>query len=92
MTAQVFSRFLSLLAAEQAEQEAILKERLSTWTLDRLKAEGYCLTHLSAFWLQAQQFGRPAAVFLLGPGMTLPESRFEYGLSFQIFYSGLTQG
>jgi hypothetical protein len=40
--------------------------------------EGYCLTGLSAFWLQANQFGRPVAAFLLGPGRALPEHRFEY--------------
>ena len=75
-----------MLAAEQAEEEAILKERLSTWTLDRLKAEGYCLTHLSAFWLRANQFGRPVAVFLLGPGKALPDHRFEYATaSFSVY-------
>jgi hypothetical protein len=71
--------FLGLLAAEQAEDEAILKERLSSWSLARLKEEGYCLTGLSAYWLQANQFGRPVAAFLLGPGRALPEHRFEYG-------------
>jgi len=39
----------SLLTAEQAEDEAALKERLSNWTLNRLKEEGYCLAGLSAF-------------------------------------------
>jgi hypothetical protein len=69
--------FLNLLAAEQAEDEAILKERLSSWTIDRLKEEGYCLTGLSAFWLEASQFGRPVASFLMGPGIVLPDHRFE---------------
>jgi len=72
------ARFLELLAAEQAEDEIVLKERLSTWSLARLKEEGYCLTGLSAFWLQANQFGRPVAAFLMGPGRALPEHRFEY--------------
>ncbi|KAF9460474.1 P-loop containing nucleoside triphosphate hydrolase protein [Collybia nuda] len=72
-------RFLGLLDAEQVEDEAILKERLSSWSLGRLRAEGYCLTGLSAYWLQANQFGRPVASFLLGPGMTLPEHRFDNG-------------
>jgi hypothetical protein len=57
-------RFLSLLAAEQAEDEAVLKERLSNWTLNRLKEEGYCLAGLSTFWLQANQFGLPVTSFL----------------------------
>ena len=39
--------------------------------------EGYCLTGLAAYWLQANQFGRPVAAFLLGPGLVLPEHRFE---------------
>ncbi|RDB23511.1 Regulator of nonsense transcripts 1 [Hypsizygus marmoreus] len=72
-------RFLELLAAEQAEDEAVLKERLSSWPLARLKDEGYCLTGLSAYWLQANQFGRPVASFLLGPGLALPEHKFENG-------------
>ncbi|EPQ55806.1 P-loop containing nucleoside triphosphate hydrolase protein [Gloeophyllum trabeum ATCC 11539] len=71
--------FLPLLDAEQKEDEAILKERLSNWPLDRLKEEGYCLTGLSAFWLKATQFGRPVAAFLLGPGIALPDHRFDNG-------------
>ncbi|KAH7911786.1 P-loop containing nucleoside triphosphate hydrolase protein [Hygrophoropsis aurantiaca] len=72
-------RFLPLLDSEQAEDEAVLRERLSTWTLGRLKEEGYCLTNLSAYWLDTPQFGRPVASFLLGPGIVLPEHRFENG-------------
>jgi hypothetical protein len=60
------------------EGEAVLRERLSSWTLDRLKEEGYCLTGMAAFWLEATQFGRPVASFLLGPGLALPDHRFEY--------------
>jgi len=30
--------------------------------------EGYCLTGISAFWLQANQFGCPVVSFLLGAG------------------------
>jgi hypothetical protein len=64
----VFQNFklarFSLLAAEQAEDEAVLKEPLSNWTLNRLKEEGYCLAGLSAFWLQANQFGLPVTSFL----------------------------
>ncbi|KAF8627603.1 hypothetical protein AX17_006174 [Amanita inopinata Kibby_2008] len=71
--------FLPLLAAEQAEEEAVLKERLSGWPLDRLHEEGYCLTGVSAYWLQATQFGRPVASFALGPGVVLPDHRFENG-------------
>jgi len=36
------------------------------------------MTGLSAYWLKANQFGRPVAAFLLGPGINLPESKFEY--------------
>ncbi|KAJ7147397.1 P-loop containing nucleoside triphosphate hydrolase protein [Mycena filopes] len=70
-------RFTEMLEAEQQESEAVLKERLSTWSLTRLQEEGYCLTGLSAFWLDENQFGRPVASFLLGPGLALPEHRFE---------------
>lgn len=67
-----------MLDAEQAEDEAVLKERLSSWSLGRLKEEGYCLAGMAAFWLETTQFGRPVASFLLGPGLTLPDHRFEY--------------
>ena len=33
-----------------------------------LEEEGYCLAGISAFWLQANQFSRPVASFLLGAG------------------------
>ncbi|KAJ7073280.1 P-loop containing nucleoside triphosphate hydrolase protein [Mycena belliarum] len=72
-------RFMAMLEAEQQEDEAVLKERLSTWSLNRLQEEGYCLTGLSAYWLQESQFGRPVASFLLGPGLALSEHRFENG-------------
>ncbi|KZT23060.1 P-loop containing nucleoside triphosphate hydrolase protein [Neolentinus lepideus HHB14362 ss-1] len=72
--------FLPLLDAEQQEDEAVIKERLSNWSLARLQEEGYCLTELAAFWLKATQFGRPVAAFTLGPGIALPTGhRFENG-------------
>ncbi|KAG1736198.1 P-loop containing nucleoside triphosphate hydrolase protein [Suillus lakei] len=71
--------FLSLLESEQAEDEAVLRERLSTWSLFRLQEEGYTMTGLSAFWMGAPKFGRPVASFSLGPGIDLPEHRFENG-------------
>ncbi|KAG1852645.1 P-loop containing nucleoside triphosphate hydrolase protein [Suillus tomentosus] len=71
--------FLSLLELEQNEDEAVLRERLSTWSLFRLQEEGYTITGLSAFWMGAPKFGRPIASFSLGPGIDLPEHRFENG-------------
>ncbi|KDR78403.1 hypothetical protein GALMADRAFT_1319277 [Galerina marginata CBS 339.88] len=77
-------KFLRLLSLEEAEDEAALKHRLSTWSLDRLRNEGYCLTGLNAYWLQANQFGRPVASFVLGPGIQLPENKFENGTQVMI--------
>ncbi|KAF8990245.1 P-loop containing nucleoside triphosphate hydrolase protein [Cyathus striatus] len=71
--------FLGLLKAEEAVDEAELKERLSTWGMKRLREEGYCVTDLRAYWLKANQFGRPVASFDLGTGVTLPDHRFESG-------------
>lgn len=72
-------RFVPLLEAEQAEDEAVLRERLSSWSLQKLKQEGYCITDLSAYWLDNYRYGRPVAAFTLGPGIALPpEHRFEY--------------
>lgn len=73
---------MRLLALEEAEDEAALRHRLTTWSLDRLKVEGYCLTDLSAYWLQENQFGRPVASFSVGPGESLPVHKFEFVISF----------
>jgi hypothetical protein len=70
--------FLPLIEAEQQEEEALIKERLSTWSIQRLKSEGYCIAGMSAFWLQDRYFGRDVAAFSLGPGIHLPYHRFEY--------------
>lgn len=70
-------RFLKLIALEEAQDEALLQHRLATWSVARLEAEGYCLTGMSAYWMQANQFGRPVATFLLGPGIILPENKLE---------------
>jgi hypothetical protein len=78
MTTHLKKRFLPMLDAEQAEEEAVLRERLSSWSLERLREEGYCLTGMAAFWLEAVQFGRRIASFELGPGIALPEHRFAY--------------
>ncbi|KAJ3491205.1 hypothetical protein NLJ89_g11364 [Agrocybe chaxingu] len=76
---QYRSKFLQLLAHEEAEDEATLRHRLSTWSLKRLETEGYCVTGLSAYWLQGNQFGKPVASFLMGPGIKLPENKLENG-------------
>ena len=66
-----------MLDAEQAEEEAIVKERLASWSIQRLKSEGYCLTDMSAFWLEETRFEKSVAAFSLGPGVVLPHNRFE---------------
>ncbi len=67
-----------MIEAEQSEEQEVLRERLASWSLDRLQQEGYCITGLSAFWQERQQFGRPVASFFMGPGIMLPsEHRFE---------------
>ncbi|KAI6118101.1 P-loop containing nucleoside triphosphate hydrolase protein [Pisolithus sp. B1] len=73
------ARFVPLLEAERREGESVLKERLATWSLPRLREEGYCLTGLSAFWLDTPHFGRPVACFTHGPGLVFPEHRFQNG-------------
>ena len=66
-----------MLEAEQAEEETVLRERLANWSVERLKEEGYCITGMSAYWMDAREYGRPVASFVLGPGMDLPDRRFE---------------
>ncbi|KAK7441735.1 hypothetical protein VKT23_016398 [Stygiomarasmius scandens] len=72
-------RFLPLIETEQQQEEMVLRERLSSWPLARLKEEGYALTDLSAYWLEGTRYGKPVACFQLGPGLALPEHRFLNG-------------
>jgi len=70
-------RFRSLIALEELEDEAALNERLARWPREKLEREGFCLSGMSAYWLKANQFGRPVASFILGPGIELPVHKFE---------------
>ncbi|KAF8272687.1 P-loop containing nucleoside triphosphate hydrolase protein, partial [Lactarius quietus] len=72
-------RFLPLLELEQAEEEKDMRERLAKWPLKRLCNEGYCITGMSAFWLDSK-YGHVAS-FALGPGVALPDNKFEGGTS-----------
>ena len=80
----IIFRFVHLLDLEEAEESAALKHRLSTWGLKRLEREGYCVTGLSAYWLEANHFGRPVASFSYGPGMRLSDNKLEF-VAFLIF-------
>jgi len=69
------SRFLPLLELEQVEEEKEVRERLAKWPVKRLCDQGYCITGMSAFWLDSK-FGN-VATFGLGPGVVLPDNKFE---------------
>lgn len=69
--------FLPLLSSERAQNEGVIRERLSSWGLDRLKREGYCITDAKAYWVDFQKVGRPVACFMLGPGIVFPPHVFE---------------
>ncbi|KIY63188.1 P-loop containing nucleoside triphosphate hydrolase protein [Cylindrobasidium torrendii FP15055 ss-10] len=74
--------FLDMIEAERVEDEAIFRQRLSTWDTQRLVDEGYTLTDLSAFWADQKSLNSrvPKTLsFQLGPGIVLPENRFENG-------------
>ncbi|KIP09412.1 hypothetical protein PHLGIDRAFT_22921 [Phlebiopsis gigantea 11061_1 CR5-6] len=75
---------LPLLEFEQQSAEAVVRERLSSWSLERLQEEGYCLMNMDAYWLDGGSshfgVGRFVANFMLGPGVLLPaEHQFESG-------------
>ncbi|TFY81080.1 hypothetical protein EWM64_g2933 [Hericium alpestre] len=72
-------QFVPLLLAEREEEESVLRERLSSWSVERLRAAGYCITGMRGFWMERHQFERPVATFQLGPGITLPEHKFAKG-------------
>ncbi|KAJ3773289.1 P-loop containing nucleoside triphosphate hydrolase protein [Lentinula raphanica] len=73
------AHFHPLIQHEQDEEESVIRERLSTWSLTKLRDEGFTLTGLSAYWLQATHFGQPMASFSLGPGLHLPDHKFLEG-------------
>lgn len=78
---------MPLLESEEAESRNDILERLSTWSIERLRLEGYCLTDVQAYWTGTNQFGRPVACFQLGPGIVFPRNlKFEY-----VFPSGLKE-
>ncbi|EJD05026.1 P-loop containing nucleoside triphosphate hydrolase protein [Fomitiporia mediterranea MF3/22] len=81
------SRFEPLIHAEQEAEEEVIKRRLSTWSLRRLKEEGYCMTDLKGFWLLKSKDDRSVAGFRLSPGVSLPPHVFTYGS--QVFVSRL---
>lgn len=70
--------FQQLLAAEQAEAERLVMDRLARWDLERLQKEGHCIVGLAAFWLENTLFGRPVAGFVPSgeAGESLPFHRF----------------
>ena len=70
------ARFDPLLIQEQSVEDKAYRERLREWPLEKLVDEGYCLTQLSGFWLDATQFGKPLAAFSLGPGKVLGLNHF----------------
>jgi hypothetical protein len=73
-----YHSFIPMLEAEREEDDAVIKERLSSWSLKKLQDEGYCITDLSASWLKEQRYGKPVAAFCLGHGIVLPpHHRFE---------------
>ncbi|KIO30452.1 hypothetical protein M407DRAFT_224414 [Tulasnella calospora MUT 4182] len=78
------SRFLPLIKLEQLASDAVLEERLREWSKERLIEEGYRIAGLSGFWQKATFFGRPVAVFSLGPGEKFGWNRFERGHQVQL--------
>lgn len=72
---EILNRFMPLLELEQAEEEKDMRDRLAKWPLKKLCNEGYCITGMSAFWLDSK-YGHVAS-FALGPGVALPDNKFE---------------
>jgi len=73
----IHERFNPLLLAEQSEEESLIKERLTKWPVEKLRDEGYCIIGLDAFWMDAHHFGKPVAIFTLGPGEHLGTHHFK---------------
>ncbi|KAG8870807.1 hypothetical protein FRB97_009338 [Tulasnella sp. 331] len=73
-------KYKPLILQEQLAADAVLEERLTKWPIKKLQEEGYAILDLMAFWSSHNHFGRPVAVFSLGPGINLPPvHRFEIG-------------
>jgi len=70
----IFTSFMPSIDGEEKAGDREIIARLESWPLEKLKLEGYCLTDVVALWTKAVSFGRPVAVFQLGPGICLPEN------------------
>lgn len=66
-----------MIRQEQLAADALLEERLTKWSIARLIEEGYAIVDLNGFWSEQTHFGRPIAIFALGPGVSLGWNRFE---------------
>ncbi|KAI0728353.1 P-loop containing nucleoside triphosphate hydrolase protein [Irpex lacteus] len=83
------SIFKPLLEAERKEDEAVLRERLASWSLQRLQDEGYCITDMVATWQPERRFGRHLAKFNLGKDVALPSHhRFDKGTQVLVTHLG----
>lgn len=69
------NRFVPFLEAENVEQTVIVRERLTTWDVQRLRAEGWCLTGMT-YWMKERQYNKAVAAFMAGPGEQLPTNNF----------------
>ncbi|KAF9451330.1 P-loop containing nucleoside triphosphate hydrolase protein [Macrolepiota fuliginosa MF-IS2] len=79
------NHFLPLLESEEAESRNDILDRLSTWSLERLIQEGYCLSDTTGYWCKASQYGKPVAAFQIGPGIILPENlKLENGMQIMV--------
>ncbi|KAI0799882.1 P-loop containing nucleoside triphosphate hydrolase protein [Irpex lacteus] len=83
------AHFKPLLEAERKEDEAVLRERLASWSLQRLQDEGYCITDMVATWQPERRFGRHLAKFNLGKDVALPSHhRFDKGTQVLVTHLG----
>ncbi|KAF5353493.1 hypothetical protein D9756_008080 [Leucocoprinus leucothites] len=80
------NHFLPLLRKEEEENGNEVFERLKTWSLERLKSEGYCLTDVVAYWTKNNSYGKAVAVFQVGAGVCLPEN-LKFGNGYKIMVS-----
>ena len=77
--------FQPLLAAELKQGRGLIETRLTTWPVEKLEKEGYCLRNLDGYWLENKDPTSKTAVagFACEPGQELPWHAFQYALPFK---------
>ena len=81
--------FQPLLTAELKQGRGVIETRLTTWPVEKLEKEGYCLRNLDGYWQENKDPTSKMVIagFVCEPGQELPWHAFQYVPPFQFVIS-----